>query len=56
MPLQNERMPLQSTIAIVYQNIEIAHQPKKVFISLNLIHMSVVIHISSGKDNSNKRW
>ena len=54
MPLQNERMPLESTFAIVYQNIEIAHQPKKAFISLNLIHMSVVIRIFSVKDNRNK--
>ena len=56
MPLQNERMPLESTIAAVYQNIKTSSQTQKVLISLNLIHMSVIILISSGKDNRNKRW
>ena len=54
MPLQNERMPLESTIAAVYQNIKTSSQTQKVLISLNLIHMSVVIRIFSVKDNRNK--
>ena len=49
MPLQNERMPLESTIAAVYQNIKTSSQTQKVLISLNLIHMSVIILISNEK-------